>query len=253
MNTQKVVKFNLYMSLILLVTFVLMFLAATIAYFTDTKKTSATLTAGNVKIALSESPVKQDETGNWVKDTSKRLIVGKAEDTQYGKVYPGMTIWKDPTIRNTGDTSAWIAAKVTLTDGAGDLHKLMGYPDYAEIDIEQIIGGGLLDEQVEVEDWNGIADVCVNEHYAMIQVADNAEGKYEFYFLILKPMGVGETVTIFEQLVFNRMWNYDQMKELVDLKIDIQAYGVQTVQMENCFQAMTEAFPEHFPFNTDIK
>lgn len=256
MNTKKVVKFNYYMSCTLLAILFSMFLAATIAYFTATKKATATFTSGNVEIVLSESGVSPDDSGNLVKDPNKPMLFGEVEDVvvhDCGRVYPGTTIYKDPTITNTGDAEEWIAAKVTITDGAGDLHKIMGYTDYAEIDIERLIAGGLLDEEVEVEDWNGIADVCVNERYAMIQVADNVEGKYDFYFLMLEPVDVGKSVTIFEQVVFDQMWTNEHMKELADLKIHVQAYGVQTFQMESCLQAMTLAFPEHFPFDTDIK
>ena len=66
MNARKIVKFNLYMSGILLVIVVLMFLTASIAYFTDTKQATATLTSGNVKIVLSEAAVKKDASGNLV-------------------------------------------------------------------------------------------------------------------------------------------------------------------------------------------
>jgi hypothetical protein len=106
---------------------------------------------------------------------------------------------------------------------------------------------------VEVEDWNGIPDVCINDRYAMIQLADTAEGKYEFYFLMLEPMEVGESVMLFDHLVFDQVWNNAQMQEFAELSIDVQAYGVQTQSLSDCFQAMTLAFPEHFPFNSDIK
>lgn len=256
MNEKKIVKFNLYLSCILLVVFVMMFLAATIAYFTDSKQAAATLTSGNVRITLVESPIKPDGQGNLVKDPEGILVVGHSETEaplSYGRVYPGMTICKDPTITNTGDRPEWIAAKVTLTDGDGDLHKIMGYPGYAEIDIEQLLSGGLLDEHVDVVDWNGIPDVCINERYAMIQIADGAEGKYEFIFLMLQPLAVGESVTIFDKIEFNRMWNNEQMKELASLGIQVQAYGVQLFDMNDCLQAMAEAFPDHFPFETNIK
>lgn len=256
MNAQKIVKFNLIMSCVILSVFVMMFLGVTIAYFTDTKKATNTFTAGSVRITLVESAVKQDEYGNLVKDPQQRMFTGKrdlSEVRDYGRVYPGMSVYKDPTITNTGDAPEWIAAKVTLTDGVGDLHKVIGYSGYAEIDIERLLTGGLLDEHVEVEDWNGIEDVCVNDRYAMIQVANNAEGKYEFYFLMQEPLQVGESVMLFEHVIFDQMWNNAHMKELAELKIDVQAYGVQTQQLSDCFQAMTMAFPEHFPFNSDIK
>ena len=234
MNAQKIVKFNLYMSCILLAVFVLMFLGATIAYFSDTKQATTTFTSGNVRIALSEAALVKDANGNLVPDQNKPRSFGTAENesvTDCGRV----------------------AAKVTLTDGAGDLHKIMGYPNYDEIDIERLLSGGLLDEHVVVEDWNGINDVCINDRYAMIQVANKEEGKYEFFFLMLQPVGVGESVTIFSQVVFDRMWNNAHMQELAELKIHVQAYGVQTYQVENCLEAMTSAFPNHFPFNSDIK
>ena len=256
MNAQKIIKFNLYMTCILLVTFVMMFIAVTIAYFTHMEQASAVLTAGNVRITLVESAIMPDGQGNLVRDPYGVFSVGESDTKEvlnYGRVYPGMTICKDPTITNTGDDPEWVAAKVTLTDGGGDLHRLIGYPGYAEIDIEQLLSGGLLDEHVDLEDWNGIPDVCINDHYAMIQIANGAEGKYEFIFLLLQPLDVGESVTIFEQLAFNRIWNNEQMQELRDLRIDVKAYGVQLYDMGDCLQAMTSAFPDHFPFETDIK
>lgn len=258
MNEKKIIKFNLIMSCVILSVFVLMFIGVTIAYFTDQKQATTTLVSGNVKISLVQSAVKQDGLGNLVKDTEQRMLNVRRDmsDLPDGyRVYPGTSVYRDPTITNTGDAPEWIAAKVTLTDGKGDLHKLIGYPGYAEIDIEQLITGGLLDEDVEVETWNGIDDVCVNDRYAMIQVANSAEGKYEFYFLMLKPMEVGESVTLFENVVFDQLWNNAHMQELAELKIDVQAYGVQVHQLANCFTAMTAAFPEHFPFtsNSDDK
>ena len=256
MHTQKIVKFNLYMSCILLAVFVLMFIGVTIAYFSDRVQSAATFTSGNVKITLSEAAVKKDEHGNLVEDPDQPRVFGTVEDVvvnDYGRVYPGMTIYKDPTVTNTGDTPEWIAVKVTLTDGAGDLHKIMGYTGYAEIDIERLLQGGLLDEHVDVEEWNGIADVCVNDRYAMIQVADSAAGKYEFYFLMLQPVEVGESVKVFDQVVFDQMWTGEHMQQLAELKVHVQAFGVQTFQMDDCLKAMTSAFPEHFPFNTDNK
>jgi hypothetical protein len=87
----------------------------------------------------------------------------------------------------------------------------------------------------------------------MIQVADSLEGKYEFFFLMLEPLEVGKSVTVFDKVAFDEIWNNEQMQELSELNIHIQAYGVQTVGMSDCMQAMETAFPDHFPFETDIK
>lgn len=252
MTEKKIIKFNLYMSCILLIVFILMFVGSTIAYFSDIKRVPATLTAGSVEIVLSEAAVKKDEIGNLVEDTDKPRIFGVEEETvinDYGKIYPSQTIFKDPTVTNTGDHEEWIAIRVTLEDGEGDLTQIMGYDGYQEIDIERLLSGGLLDEHVDFGVWNGIEDVCYNDRYAMIQVADATKGEFSFYFLMLKPVEVGESVVVFDQIAFDKMWDKRHMKHLTDLKIHVQAYGVQTFQVDSCLQAMTSAFPDYFNFN----
>lgn len=255
MDARKIVKFNLYMGCVLLVVLVLVFIGVSIAYFTSSKQVTNTFTAGTVEIELSESAVKEDASGNLVENTLANRIFGRKEEVvhNYERVYPGMTICKDPTIANIGSGPAWIAAKVTLTDGNGDLHKLIGYEGYEDIDIELLLQGALLDEPVQVGEWNGIKNVCYNDHYAMIQIPHATEGRYEFFFLILQPLEKDYSVTIFDKVVFNMMWSNEHMNELRELKIHVQAYGVQTFQMTDCLQAMTLAFPDQFPFSATIK
>ncbi len=251
MKAEKIVKFNLYMSCILLVVFILMLVATTIAYFSDTKTVSNTMTTGNVKIALSEAAVKLDDAGNLVEDTSAPRIFGSADAVvnDYGRVYPGQSIYKDPTIINTGTNDAWIAAKVTVYDGRGDLTKLMGYEGYEDIDIEMLLSGGLLDEKVHFGKWNGYDNVCHNDHYVMLQVPDTANSKFEFYFIMLEPVKTGESVVLFDHVNFLDSWDGSQMQNFIDLKLDVQAFGVQTFDLNSCLEAMTEAFPDHFKLN----
>ena len=248
---QKIVKFNMYTSCVLLVAFVLMLIGVTIAYFTDTKKMSNTFTAGNVKLALSEAAVKPDSSGNLVEDTSADRIYGGTEKVvnNYGKVYPKQSIFKDPTIANIGDTPEWAAVKVTFRDGVGDLTKIMGYEGYEDIDIEVLLSGGLLDEDVHVGTWNGFDYVCYNENYAMVQVPNPSESEFVFYFFMLKPLEVEETVQIFNKLHFPVEWQEEEMNNLGNLKIKVQAFGAQTYELQSCFEAMTKAFPDHFNFN----
>ncbi|MBP3301354.1 MAG: hypothetical protein J6M34_07630 [Clostridia bacterium] len=248
MNERTVAKFNLYVSVILLALLLLFFVGATLAYFSDTKQATATLTAGNVRITLSESAVKE-EGWNLVPDPESPRIFGGDGETvinDYGKIYPGQSIHKDPTVTNTGDSEEWIAAKVTLTDGAGDLTKIMGYEETEYVDIEVLLSGGLLDELVHVGDWNGIPDVCHNDRYAMIQIPNASEGTFEFIFLMLQPVQPGESVVLFDNITIPSEWDNAEMKQLVSLKINVQAYGVQITAMDSCLQAMTEAFPSHF-------
>lgn len=245
---KKLIKFNMISCCVILAVFVVMLVGTTIAYFSDRKQTTNTFTAGNAKIELSEAAVKRDAVGNLVEDPDEDRILGGSNGVvnNYGTVYPGQTIYKDPTIKNTGSAAEWIAAKVILKDGPGDLHALLGSNGYAEIDIVDLLLGGLMDEQVDITDWNGLSNVWYNDHFAMVQRAHPEQGVYEFFFFILNPVAKGDSVTIFEQVSFPHWWNNTEMQHLADLKIDVQAFGVQTFQLESCVKAMTEAFPEHF-------
>lgn len=246
----KTLKGKLIVSNILLCTAIFMLVATTIAYFTAQRQMSATLTSGNVKIALSEAAVKSDGKGNLIEDPDAARIFGTPEATvhDYGMVYPGQTIFKDPTIRNTGSNDAFIAAKVVFEDGAGDLHKIYGYPESNGIDIELLLKGALLDEKINVGWWNGHEEVCHNDRYAMIQVAEPHESKYTFYFLFSKPFQQNETEMLFDTLYIDEFLSGHDLQELRDLKITVQAFGVQTYGFESCYQAMTTAFPTHFTF-----
>lgn len=251
MKTEKIIKFNLWASCILLVVFILMFVGTTIAFFSDRKQVTNTFTSGNVKIVLSESAVKDDGSGNLIADIEKPRIFGTADSAtnDYGIIHPGQIIYKDPTITNSGNTEEWIAAKVTLYDGAGDLTEIMAYEGYEDLDIEIMLSGGLLDEKVHVHEWNGFSNVCLSDNYAMVQVPNASEGKFEFFFFMLKPVKSGESVVVFDHINIPAYWSGTEMQQLANLRIDIEAFGVQTYQLDSCFQAMAEAFPEHFNFN----
>lgn len=221
-----------------------------IAYFSDAKESTSVFTVGSVYISLTEAEVKDDGRGNLIEDTAKDRIngadLGAATEVNYGRIFPGQTITKDPTIKNTGDDSAWVCAKVIIEDGSKDIHKLFGYEGYDEIDIESLLGGGLLDESVHVGRWNGIDDVCYNDRYAMVQVADKMNGKYEFYFFILDTMEKDEEVVIFDTLFIDPLFDNTEMLELSELRITVQAFAVQEFGFEDCINAMRGAFGTHF-------
>lgn len=252
MKTLKINKFKL-ISLLLLVSVIALGAGRTIAYFTDAKESEGVFTAGNVYIEMTETAVKRDGTGNLIADTDKDRIKGTSLDSDtpafhdYGTLFPGMSIAKDPTIKNVGDFSAWIAAKVIIKDGAGDINKLFGYhPGNPDIDIELLLSGGLLDERVHVDFWNGMADVCYNDRYAMVQVSNQADGIYEFYFFMLNKVEKGGEVVIFDQMNIHPLFGNEEMKEFTELSITVQAFAVQTFGFGDCYSAMREAFGEHF-------
>lgn len=251
MKSEKFIKFNLWTSFILLIVFVFLLVGTTIAFFTDRKQVTNTFTSGNVSLTLSEAAVKDDGAGNLIEDPTARRFFGTegSATNDYGIIHPGQSIFKDPTITNTGINKEWIAAKVTLYDGEGDLSKIMRFEGYEDLDIKLLLSGGLLAERAHVHSWNGFNNVRIGDTYAMVQVPNASEGKFEFYFFILNPVNAEEDVTIFDHIIIPAYWTGAEMQHLVDLRIDIEAFGVQTQQLDSCFDAMTEAFPTQFNLN----
>ena len=245
-------KMQLFLSACFLLLSILMLVGTTVAYFTAQKQYSHTLTTGNVTIELTEAAVK-NENGHLVKDESKDRVRGGGDVVvhDYGAVYPGMKIYKDPTIENTGTNEAWVAARITLTDGTGQLHKVIGYEGYDEIDLLSLLSGGaLVAEQLLIGEWNGIEEVYFNDSFAMVQKADKARGEYHFYCFFLQPLAREQQVTVFEQLEIPADWNHAELQEVEALKITVTAYGVQLLDLDSCYQAMTLAFPEDFVMPT---
>ena len=229
---------------------VLLFVGTSFAYFSDTKQVTNTMTAGNVSIELTEAAVK-NVGGNLVEDPSQPRIKGGSDATvrDYGAIYPGISIFKDPTIKNVGDANAWVAAKITITDGAGDLYQVMGYDGFAGIDLGMLLSGGILDEMAYFGTWNGIENVRYNDKFAIVQTSDMLEGAYSFYVFFHNTFAPGESAVLFDNFSVPAEWTGEEMRELVELTIHIQAYAVQIFDLENCYQAMTTAFATHFDFN----
>lgn len=223
-----------------------------LAYFSDNREMTNVFTAGNVYITLTEAAVKSDGKGNLIEDTESPRVEGVAIDSatdvynNYGMLFPGKVMHKDPTITNTGDDAAWIAAKIIITDGNGDINKLYGYENYQEIDIHSIFSGGLLASTIHVGTWNGIEDVCYNDQHAMVQVADAGNGVYEFYFFIKTALEAGETVMIFDTMTVDPEFTNTDMQQLAQLEVTVQAFAVQMFGFDDCYTAMCRAFPEYF-------
>ena len=246
-------KTRLFLSSILLVTMVLLFVATTVAYFSDRKQFTNTITSGNVEIVLSEAAVKRDSIGHLVEDKSVPRITSYENGVHnYGRIYPSQTIFKDPTIHNKGTEEAWVAFKITINDGDGNLLNVLAYNVNTNnhIDIHGLFSGGFLSAtSVKRGTWNGFELTIYNDDFAMIQIADPSHNIFEFYFFVLKPLAVGDAVTVFDTMTIHASWNNTDMQELANLRIDVEAFGVQTFNMPDCYTAMTTALPEHFNFN----
>ena len=247
-------KFKITALILLITAIISTAVSGTIAFFTDSKESIGIYTAGNVYIEVTEAATVPDASGNLIENPSADRILGgeitgagASVINDYGIVFPGQTIHKDPTIKNIGSNSAWVAAKVIIEDGAGDIHRLYAYNDEDDaIDIEHLLSGGLLDEHVHVGEWGGIDDVCYNDRYAMIQHSSRADGRYEFYFIMLQPLEKNASVELFDTFTLDPMFGNAEMQEFREFKITVQAFAVQTHGFDSCSSAMLGAFGEHF-------
>ena len=250
MKNTKITKTKLISLLVSICVAVIACASTSLAYFTDVKEYESVYTTGNVYIELTEGEVKKDDKGNWVLDDSKPRL--KAEDIEentihsYGRLFPGLSIHKDPTVKNVGTEDAWLAMKIIISDGVGDIHNVFGYYESPLIDIELFLTGGLLDKPVSVDDWNGLEDVCIatDGSFVMAQIVNN--GNYEFYFFMLNKTQPGFEVTLFETLKMHPLLTNNEMKEFVQFKIDVQAFAVQAFGFSSCYDAMKAAFTTHF-------
>lgn len=101
---------------------------ASLAYFTDNDQADNTFTAGSVKIQLIEQQSNADHTGFVPYDGEKVLmpIVGSAQGEKYPNGQPMAKNYIDKvvTIKNTGNSAAWIrayyAVPSALDDGFGE-------------------------------------------------------------------------------------------------------------------------------------
>ena len=234
-------------------------IGGTMAYFTDDKAQTNVFTAGKVEITLDEAAVKMDEAGNLVKDTSKDRIIATASDAtpvihDYGKIYPGQTIYKDPTIKvASGSEKAYVAAKVIVTDCEGDLKQLIGGHYLDMLDISLILSGGYARPNQNfrtdhVLHGRNQLPVYGDSTYAVYQ---QKEGEaYVFYFFVENAMDENsDPVVLFDTLTINKNWDNEEMAHLKELSIQVKAFATQQHGFKNCYEAMTASFKDEFKFN----
>ena len=249
MKKKKVKKSKLFTLILAFCVTVILATGTSIAYFTDSKEQTSVFTAGSVYIEMTEAQVKKDSAGNLIEDTSKDRIVAGALDANtvndYGAIFPGQSIYKDPTVKNTGSENAWLAMKVVITDGVGDIHDIFGYETGDEIDFKALFGGGIIESSTNVMVWHGM-NARINDTYAMVQKSSRADGRYEFFFFMINPLVSGEEVTLFSEMFIPMDLTNEEMKEFVQLTVTVQAFAVQTYGFENAYQAVRAAFPDYF-------
>ena len=208
----------------------------TLAYLKDTDSQTNTFTAGNVYITLDETTV--DGTG-------------RTTETQDYKLFPAMTVTKDPTITLEDDSeNAWIAAKVTVSaqtvNGKG-LLDLIAIPGTNMININAVASGGLLAKNsVEKTDWNGLDLVHETDDCVIYQDADTDTWTL-YIFMKAEQTKASAPIVLFEKLTIPEGWDNAEMDVIDTLEINVQAFAAQTYGFTDCFTAMTTAFKTEFP------
>ena len=156
-----------------------MVIGGTLAYFNDTKTAENTFSVGNVSIKLDETDIKNPDgarvTGN-----------------DYGSMYPGRSVTKDPIVHNVGANGAYIRAKVTVTNGINLLAAL-----FQNKTIEE---GTLIDAQ-----YIGYLKDLVGEFgngWSVVEFSpDFTTGNVTYVFEYATILAAGEnTPAIFEKL-----------------------------------------------------
>lgn len=214
--------------------------AGTYAYLKDSEAQANTFTTGNVLISLDEAIVEKDGNGNLVA-TDERT----KKDQEY-KLFPAMTVTKDPTIYVEGTEPAYVAAKITIT---GDLYDLIGVEGYDNIDIHKLASGGLIKADATQETgWNGLSMVYKTDACVIYQEADKANNTWVLYIFMNNPQAVGTEIELFNTLTIPAEWDNDEMAKINGMEINVQAFATQTNGFANCFEAITKAFPTNFAF-----
>ena len=195
---------------------VLAIAGTSMAYFTDTEEYTNVFTTGNVEIQLSEAAVKDDGVGNLVlDDTANRTIINDTPATKdYGKIFPSQTIYKDPTIKNIGSETAYIGAIIT---------------------IESTVFNSIV---VENDIKKFITDINSN---ATVTYEKTTNG-YKLYMIFEDKTAVGTEYILFKGIKVFDAWDHDQMKNLSDLTITVNAYATQTAGFADAKTALTTAF-----------
>lgn len=218
----------------------------TLAYFTDTKAQTNTFTAGNVAIKLDEAVVESDANGNLVAKGNDRTT-----EAQTYKLYPGMTVAKDPTITVTGTEDAYIAAKITVT-GDAELLTLYGQDntDWKGLDVNKMLSGGLIGATGTTTSWNGLYGYESEDCFVYQDASGADNGVWVIYVFMKDAVAKDGKVVLFTTLSVDKTFNNDEMAILNEAQVKVDAYAAQEHGFDDCFEAMTTAFATDFHFAT---
>lgn len=194
---------------------------ATLAYLTSTTQTvKNTFTVGNVNIELDEAEV--DEYGE---NENGRTKVGN----EY-KLLPGRTYIKDPTVTVLkGSEPCYVCIKVTVTNVENLMNAL---PEFKHTDA---VLGEYFNLAAMVGDWDPTKWAFETIHGTNV---------YEFrYTSIVDARDEAKVLpALFETIKIPGHLNENQLAMLKDVKIDVQAFAIQSDSFDGDVDAAWTAF-----------
>lgn len=210
--------------------------SASIAYFTDTESATNTFTSGNVAIEMTEATVKEDALGHLVEDTAtaRKEASETGETFDYGKIFPMQTIYKDPTVQNTGSESAYIGAIITIKNDEGTIDDLLTVKGEANKTAVNEFITGLVSNGYTVK-------------YAEVKDNSDAVIALQIYIVKTDALASGATaVPFFTGVKIPSTWDNDEMAKCKTLSISVKAYAVQTAGFADANTAFEAAFGTDF-------
>lgn len=197
---------------------VLSIAGTSLAYFSDTETATNTFTSGEgIKITLTYN----DGTENKVLD-------GTALEVNTRNVFPAQTFTRNATITNKAN-EAYVGAIITITNTNknADNEKLL--PQIVTVD-------GANNTVAVASLFTNLASTGYT-----VKAAETTDG-YIVYVLKTDALGKDASATIFEEIVIPAAWGNSEMEKFSGTKIEVTAYAVQTVGLNNATDALTKAF-----------
>ena len=210
--------------------------SASMAYFTDTEKATNTFTSGDVAIEMTEAAVKADALGHLVEDTAsnRKEATETGATFDYGKIFPMQTIYKDPTVKNTGSESAFIGAVITIKNNEGTIDDLLTV-------------GSDANKTAVSEFITGLVSNGYTVKYAEVKDNSNAVTALQIYIVKTDALASGATADpFFTGVKIPDTWDNDEMAKCKTLSISVEAYAVQTAGFATADAAFQAAFGTEF-------
>lgn len=185
---------------------------ATLAYFTDSSNVvQNTFTMGNVKIKLDEKDIDGAEDSRT------------EESNEYTGVTPGVALYKDPTVWNTGANDAWVRVNVTVSKANAWKAALT---KHGITDLATIFG------EHNATKWTraGSAEDAINDTIT-----------YSYYYNEFVPgktaSKTSSTGALFKTVTIPAVFDNDDVKSIDGFTITITADAIQTDSFTTAEQA----------------